>query len=98
MTDRRLRGVADEGAWDGTDDVLAELAEAAHPSPPLAGDAVPWRGATGLGGYLPEWYMPAPTARRRSRGTAAVIAVVVVGFLVIDACGLCITSGFLQWA
>jgi hypothetical protein len=88
-----------DGEWDGTDDALAELALAADPNAPVALDATPWRAACGaLGGYLPEWYMPAPTARRRPRSTAAVIALVVVGFLVIDACGLCITSGFLSWA
>jgi hypothetical protein len=84
--------------WDGTDDELAELALAADPDASVAHDAVAWRAPSALSGYLPEWYMPAPTARSRPRGTAVVIALVVVGFLVIDACGLCITSGFLSWA
>ncbi len=90
---------AAQAEWDGTDAELAELALAADPDAPLSPGAVPWRAPSGaLGGFLPEWYMPAPTARRRPRSTAVVIAVVVVGFLVIDACGLCITSGFLSWA
>ena len=87
-----------DAPWDGTDAELAELALAADPGAPVSADAVPWRAASALSGYLPEWYMPAPTARSRPRSTAVVIAVVVVGFLIIDACGLCITSGFLSWA
>ncbi|MFI5035643.1 MAG: hypothetical protein ACHQFZ_05505 [Acidimicrobiales bacterium] len=88
-----------EAGWTGTDDELAELALAADTGVPLARDAVPWRpGRQSVRGLLPDWYMPAPTALGRRRGTSIVIAVVVVGFLVIDACGLCITSGFLSWA
>ncbi len=80
-----------------SDDELASLALAADPDAPLEPDAVAWNfgfGAT----LLPEWYMPSPMARGRGRGTRIVVASLVVGFLVIGAFGLCITSGFLQFA
>jgi hypothetical protein len=42
--------------------------------------------------------MPRPTATRRGRATTVVIVAIIVGILVIDAFGLCITSGFLSLA
>lgn len=80
-----------------SDEELAALALAADPSAPLGPDAVPWNFGLGLN-PLPEWYMPRPMARGRGRGTRIVVASLVVGFLVIGAFGLCITSGFLQFA
>jgi hypothetical protein len=80
-----------------TDDELTSLALAADPNTLLGPDAVPWNFGLGLN-PLPEWYMPRPTARGRGRGTRIVVASLVVGFLVIGAFGLCITSGFLQFA
>jgi hypothetical protein len=80
-----------------SDDELTSLALAADPDAPVPLDAVPWNfgfGAT----LLPEWYMPRPMARGRGRATRVVVASLVVGFLVIGAFGLCITSGFLQFA
>ena len=47
---------------------------------------------------LPEWYMPRPMTRTRASWPVVIAALVIVGFLVIDAFGLCITSGFLSWA
>jgi hypothetical protein len=82
-----------------SDEELTALALAADPTAPLAPDAVAWRGAADSASWLlPEWYMAAPRATGRRRGTLVVIAAVLVGFLVIDAFGLCITSGFLSWA
>ncbi len=82
-----------------SDEELAALALAADPHAPLDPDAVPWYGASSTRrALLPEWYMPVPVATGRRRGTMIVLAVIVVGFVVIDACGLCITSGFLSWA
>jgi len=82
-----------------SDDELADLAMAADPNPSIAPDAVPWSPAGSQGPVLlPEWYMPLPRTRRAGRWPAAVASLVIVGFLVIDACGLCITSGFLSWA
>ncbi|HEV2426756.1 MAG TPA: hypothetical protein VGS61_00895 [Acidimicrobiales bacterium] len=89
----------DDSVWDGSDAQLAELAMTADPGAPLAPDAVPWRPSlAAVGGFLPEWYMPAPTARSRRSVTAGVIAVIVLAFVLIDASGLCVTSGFLSWA
>ena len=82
-----------------TDDELEALALAADPNPVLAPDALPWTGPDdATPQLLPDWYMPKPFTRSRSSWPALVAAVVIVGFLVIDACGLCITSGFLSLA
>lgn len=82
-----------------SDEELTALALAADPHEPLAPDAVAWSGAwTVDAGPLPDWYMPRATAAHRGRGVAVVIVLVIVGFLVIDAFGLCITSGFLSLA
>ncbi len=80
-----------------SDEELASLALAADPHAPLELDAVPWNFGFGSN-LLPEWYMPRPVARGRGRGTRIVVGSLVVGFLVIGAFGLCITSGFLQFA
>lgn len=80
-----------------SDEELASLALAADPNAPFEPDAVPWNFGLGLN-PLPEWYMPRPMARGRGRGTRIVVVTLVIGFLVIGAFGLCITSGFLQFA
>lgn len=82
-----------------SDEELTALALAADPNVVLDADAVPWRAALGLQrGYLPDWYMPVPMATHRGKGTRIVIGVLVIGFLIIGASGLCITSGFLSLA
>ncbi|MHB2029049.1 MAG: hypothetical protein ACYCPT_09555 [Acidimicrobiales bacterium] len=82
-----------------SDDELSELALAADPNVPLDPDAVAWNyGWLTPRSPLPEWYMPRPTATRRGRATRIVVFVVVAGFLIIGAFGLCITSGFLSLA
>jgi len=84
---------------DVNDDELTALALAADPFAPLGPDAVPWTGASALAqGPLPDWYMPRATATSRGRPTMVVVAAIIVGILVIDAFGLCITSGFLSLA
>jgi hypothetical protein len=92
----------DDDFWsraDVSDEELTALALAADPRAPLSRDAVPWYGvATFPRGLLPDWYMPRPTATRRGGATKVVIATIIVGILVIDAFGLCITSGFLSLA
>lgn len=82
-----------------SDDELAELALAAAHDTELAPGAVPWncREVTSSNG-LPEWYMPAAVRLRSSRSTRTLVAAVIFGFLLIDASGLCITSGFLTLA
>ena len=75
------------------------MALAADPNAPIAPDAVAWNGTVfGLSGLLPNWYMPAPTQVRRGGWARSVVVTLIVGFLVIDAFGLCITSGFLSLA
>jgi len=82
-----------------SDEELTALALAADPDAPLPEDAIPWNGVDATrAGLLPDWYMPAPAASRRGSTTKTVVALLIVGFLVIDAFGLCITSGFLSFA
>jgi hypothetical protein len=52
----------------------------------------------GLATGLPEWYMPRAIATGRGRGTKIVVWSIIAGFVVINAFGLCITSGFLSIA
>jgi hypothetical protein len=80
-----------------SDDELTALALAADPHAPLDPDAVPWNGASNLyHSPLPEWYMPSAMAVRHGRATRVTIIVIIAGFLLIDAFGLCVTSGFIS--
>ena len=82
-----------------SDEELTALALAADVHAPLAPDATVWEGSSfARAGLLPSWYMPTPAARRGGRWTRTVVLVIIIGFLVIDAFGLCITSGFLSLA
>ena len=82
-----------------SDEELASLALGADPHAPLDPDAVAWNGTWGAQwNTLPEWYMPNASAIGRGRGTKVVVISIIVGLLVIDAFGLCITSGFLSLA
>jgi hypothetical protein len=82
-----------------SDEELTRLALAAPREPAVSRDAVPWSGAWSNAPLLiPEWYMPRPAGSSRGRGALVVIGLVTVGFLIIDACGLCVTSGFLSLA
>jgi hypothetical protein len=82
-----------------SDEELASLALAADPHAPLEPDARPWNAsAVYQSSGLPEWYMPIAIAIGRGRGTRIVVVSIIVGFLVINAFGLCITSGFLSFA
>lgn len=82
-----------------TDEELTALALAAEPITSLASDAVPWGGGDSrTPSLLPAWYMPSPSYHLRGRWTRAIVITLIVGFLVIDAFGLCITSGFLSFA
>jgi hypothetical protein len=75
------------------------LALAAHPITSLDENAVAWNGGIDrTPSLLPNWYMPSPSYYVRGRGTRLVVITLIVGFLVIDAFGLCITSGFLSFA
>ena len=91
-------GVVDSssGSTPFTDEELTVLAMAADPYAPLEPDAAPWDGAVlHQPGLLPDWYMPTPAARRGPLPRVLVITL-VAGFLMINAFGLCITSGFIS--
>lgn len=80
-----------------TDEELSEMALAADPDALVPDDAVPF-GAAPEDGLLPSWYMPAAVAGRTSSRRGAVVAIVILAFLVINALGLCITYGMLEIA
>jgi hypothetical protein len=105
----RLARVQTRGAGPGrafSDEELTELALAADPDAPLAGDAVPIdvhlaQCGTELrapGGALPLWYMPPVVRSGGRRWKAPVVLAVVAAFLLIDALGLCNTYGILSLA
>jgi hypothetical protein len=82
-----------------SDEELTALAMAAAPVTTLSDDAVAWGGGDSRPpSLLPNWYMPSPSYHVRGRWTRAIVITLIVGFLVIDAFGLCITSGFLSFA
>jgi hypothetical protein len=85
------------GNNDITDDELIALALAADPDAPLSDDAVPVelymsQFPSPMPGPLPVWYMPAARARSHP-WWRPVVLVLIVGFLMIDAFGLCATYG-----
>ncbi|HEY1734642.1 MAG TPA: hypothetical protein VGG23_09355 [Acidimicrobiales bacterium] len=80
-----------------TDDELTALALAADPDAPLSDDAVPVdlylsQFPSPLPGSLPAWYMPAARARSHP-WWRPIVLVLILGFLVVDAFGLCATYG-----
>ncbi len=80
-----------------SDEELTALALAADPDAPLDDDAVPFDAHLAeFPELLPSWYMPAPSAYRRSRRRAALVVLIIAALLVINACGLCITSGHVE--
>ena len=88
-----------EDAFPFSDEELSALALAAEPIATLDADAVPWGGGDArTPSLLPNWYMPSPSYHLRGRWTRAIVITLIVGFLVIDAFGLCITSGFISFA
>ena len=97
MADDTVRFPSDDAPF--TDEELSALALAADPITSVSDDAVPWGGGVDrIPSLLPNWYMPSPSYHLRGRWTRAIVITLIVGFLVIDAFGLCITSGFLSWA
>jgi hypothetical protein len=79
-----------------TDAELTALALAADPDEPLDPAAQPIElGTAVFAGGLPDCYMP-PANARSIRGWRRSVAIgTIASFLVIDACGLCITYGHL---
>lgn len=78
---------------DVSDEELERLALAADPDAPVPADAIPFGHAEAQLELLPEWYMPAP--RRVDRRPSRVLAVtaIVVGLLIVNGAGLCVTYG-----
>jgi len=82
-----------------SDDELTALALAADPGVPLESDAVAWNGLMlHRSGLLPDWYMPTPAAIRTGRLPRVLVITLIIGFVAINAFGLCITSGFISVA
>ena len=86
-----------------TDDELTELALAADPDAKPAVDAVPFDQLYGEPGLalLPSWYMPAATRLNNGHHRTlkrAVVIVVIIAFLAINAYGLCSTYGQIEIA
>ena len=97
MNDGSFDAMVDDAPF--TDEELCALALAAEPIDSLPADAIAWGGGESRPpSLLPNWYMPSPSYHVRGRWTRAIVITLIVGFLVIDAFGLCITSGFLSFA
>jgi hypothetical protein len=90
-------GFDQDPAAIGDEELTAE-ALAAEPDPPIGDGAVPLQWSTdgerGEPGLLPEWYMPGRVARVRGRARRWLVGGIVVGLLVINGVGLCVTYGF----
>ena len=85
----------DQGPAVVSDEELTAEALAANPDPPIGDGAVPLRWSTdGEQGLLPEWYMPARASAVRGRARRWLLGGIVVGLLVINGVGLCVTYGF----
>ncbi len=83
-----------------SDDGLAALAMAADPDAPVDDDALPRWELVGDAAdrYLPESSRPFAMGGRVLRGwRRLVIVLIIVSFLVIDAYGLCNTSGLVRF-
>jgi hypothetical protein len=92
---------ADAPWWPGdaepgelpSDDELTALALSSDPDQPLDPDAAPlrWTGRPDAS-MLPGWYMP-PALARLGGWRSRVVLALVLGFLLIEAAGLCFTYG-----
>ena len=80
-----------------SDEELTRQALAADPDAPIDPDAEPFAFGERGAGLLPEWYMPAVGASaassRSRRRRAWVVGAVVVGLVVVNGAGLCVTYG-----
>lgn len=82
-----------------SDEELTALALSSDPHPVIDPRVAPWRPvADAVTGLLPEWYMPTPSGSRRGPGTRVAIGIIVAGFVLINALGLCITYGYITLA
>jgi hypothetical protein len=81
------------GVESFTDDELAELALAADPDAPIADGAVPFGQPEHDRSLLPEWYMPAPSAARRTRPRVIAVSAIIASLILVNGAGLCVTYG-----
>jgi hypothetical protein len=83
------------------DDELAALALAAAPDPDVDDEAVSLWTLTSDDDddLLPTWYMPAPMARTRllHGWRRNVVLLLIASFILINAAGLCVTYGWVQF-
>ena len=77
------------------DDELARLALSAEAHDPFADDVAPFDDPADDAGpaLLPEWYMPAPSARL-GRGRRLGLVGIAIGMMMINIGGFCTTYGF----
>ncbi len=80
-----------------SDEELTSLALAADPHAPIPDDAVPF-GRRDDGSLLPDWYMPVPATLVRSTGKRAVVGMIVLSLVALNAAGLCVTYGVVEIA
>ena len=84
-----------------TDEELAAMALAADPDCAVEDDAVSlWALASDEADeLLPAWYMPSPMARTRllHGWRRSVVLLLIASFVLINAAGLCVTYGWVQF-
>jgi hypothetical protein len=84
-----------------TDDALAAMALAADPDADLTEDAVSVWDLVSQDSkeLLPAWYMPSPMARTRllHGWRRSVVLLLIASFILINAAGLCVTYGWVQF-
>lgn len=84
-----------------TEDELAALALTADPDQEVGEDAVSlWDVAPeDSENLLPSWYMPSPMARTRllHGWRRSVVLLLIASFVLINAAGLCVTYGWVQF-
>lgn len=84
-----------------TDEELTALALAADPECEVDEDAVPlWALTTDDSDeLLPAWYMPSPMARSRllHGWRRNLVLLLIASFILINAAGLCVTYGWVQF-
>jgi hypothetical protein len=84
-----------------TEEELAAMALAADPDADVAEDAVPLWDLVPQDSeeLLPAWYMPSPMARTRllHGWRRSVVLLLIASFILINAAGLCVTYGWVQF-
>jgi len=84
-----------------TEEELTAMALAADPDAHLDEDAVPLWSLTAEDSdeLLPAWYMPSPMARSRLLygWRRSVVLLLIASFVLINAAGLCVTYGWVQF-